>query len=83
GGDEFVIILKGEDLKNYDSLKASFYNTINEWRRDQRLSEWEKVSAAMGVAYYNEEYDNNVDNVLRRADKEMYKNKKEMRAVRE
>nr|MCR4923531.1 GGDEF domain-containing protein [Lachnospiraceae bacterium] len=47
GGDEFVIILKGEDLKNYDSLKASFYNTINEWRRDQRLSEWEKVSAAM------------------------------------
>ena len=46
------------------------------------LEPWEKVSAAVGVAFYDPKIDTNADDVFKRADKEMYDNKIAMKAQR-
>ena len=40
------------------------------------------VSAAIGITLYNPAADHDVDDVLKRADQEMYEMKKEMKAIR-
>ncbi len=83
GGDEFVVVLRGEDLSNLHLLLEQFQHNLDEMESREDLPEWERVTAAIGVAYYNPDYDSNVEMVFRRADKEMYKKKKEMHALRE
>ena len=68
GGDEFVIILTGE---------------VGRLAADDTLEPWEAVSAAMGIAVFDETIDSDAGNVFKRADKIMFANKKEMKAVRE
>ena len=82
GGDEFVVILKNEDFKNRDKLTEEFYSQLELLGGDESLEPWEKISAAIGVAVYDKEYDSSVDNVLKRADEIMYACKKDMKAVR-
>ena len=82
GGDEFVVILEGEDYTNVDTLVEKFKNTLEELKNDEGLSQWERVSASIGVALYNPVVDSSFDNVFKRADKLMYKHKKEMKAMR-
>ncbi len=82
GGDEFVIILKGTDYTNYDNLYEAFTKALEKFAADARLEPWEKVSAAIGAAFYDKNIDASVDNVFRRADQKMYQNKKAMKAVR-
>ncbi len=82
GGDEFVVVLENEDYKNVKELVARFDATLNEMSQDTSLEPWERISAALGVAYYNPLTDNSVANVFKRADKAMYLRKKEMNAVR-
>jgi GGDEF domain-containing protein len=43
---------------------------------------WERVSAAIGYALYDEKLDTVAKDVLTRADQEMYKCKKEMKQMR-
>ena len=83
GGDEFVIILKDHDLENIDDLIIEFKRKLQELKDNPELEYWEKISAAIGYAIYNPEIDSAFDNIFRRADKSMYANKKEMKAVRE
>lgn len=83
GGDEFVVILENTDLKNVDELVKTFNKNLEEMQKDDSLEVWEKVSAAIGVAFYDPDTDGNVANVFKRADRIMYQNKKEMKAVRE
>ena len=83
GGDEFVVILKGTDLDNIDSLTDSFKKKLAEIAEDDKLEPWEKVSAAIGLAFYDKDIDANVLNVFKRADKNMYECKKAMKAIRE
>ncbi len=82
GGDEFVVILQGHDYEHIDDLRREMEQQMNEWAKDDSLKNWEKVSAAFGYASYDPEQDNNADSVFKRADKAMYHNKKEMKAVR-
>ena len=82
GGDEFVIILRGADYANCDELIGRFESAINEIAEDNTLEPWEKISAAIGAAFYDETIDNNLDSVFRRADHLMYDRKKAMKAVR-
>lgn len=82
GGDEFVVILKGNDLERSNELITAFKATMKVIAEDTKLQPWEKISAAIGVAYYDNKVDGSVINVFQRADKEMYENKKEMKAVR-
>ena len=83
GGDEFVVILENEDLDNINYLLELFDSTIKATEHDTSLEQWERVSAAIGVAFYDPIRDSSVDNVFKRADRAMYANKKAMKAIRE
>ncbi len=83
GGDEFVVILKGHDLENIDNLITKFKRQLKELQDDPNLEYWEKTSAAIGYAVYNPEIDEDYESIFKRADAEMYKSKKEMKATRE
>ena len=78
GGDEFVVISETEDYKNINKL-AKLFMSIIEQSKDDAIP----VSAAIGVAKFVPGEDNNVEDVFKRADAEMYKMKKKMKANKE
>ena len=82
GGDEFVVALDREDLARCEELVATLRGLIEKLREDNSLQAWEKVSAAVGVAYYDELSDKTAEDVFKRADADMYKNKLAMKATR-
>ena len=82
GGDEFAIILKGQDLENIDARIEAFNGKLKELSEDKTLPPWEAVSAAFGYAVYDAERDAGAQNVFKRADNAMYENKKAMHAER-
>ena len=82
GGDEFAIVLRGSDLNNLEGLVKEFRETIDKTYNDTSMERWERVSAAIGYALYDPATDSSVENVFKRADAAMFKNKKEMKAVR-
>ena len=75
GGDEFSVIMQGEDYENRGPLEARFRE---EAARISAAAEnpWEKVHVAMGIAVYNPEQDGAVIDTVRRADKSMYADKR-------
>ena len=82
GGDEFVAVFDGEDVARCDTLINNLRDMINKFKDDDTLKPWEKISAAIGVAYYNELNDKTTEEVFKRADADMYKNKWAMKATR-
>lgn len=83
GGDEFAVILKNTDYENVELLVEQFNGKLSTIWDAEELEPWEKTSAAIGYALFDENIDTCYDNVFRRADKAMYERKKEMKAVRE
>jgi diguanylate cyclase (GGDEF)-like protein len=83
GGDEFTVILRGVDYDQYDFLKQQFNAEMEKMDAEEVLEPWERVSAAIGAAFYDESLDNDVSSLFRRADHEMYEQKKKMKAERE
>ncbi|MBO4453064.1 MAG: diguanylate cyclase [Clostridia bacterium] len=75
GGDEFVAILQYDDYKRRDQLLKDFEKSSADMRKAAE-GEWERVSVAIGIAAYDPETDESVDDVLRRADKLMYEDKR-------
>ena len=75
GGDEFIIVLKGEDLRNSQKLVAELKDRLNKLSEDKALNPWERVSAAIGVAYYEKDRDLSIEDLAERAVKEMHRNK--------
>ena len=82
GGDEFVVVLQGEDYENAEVLLKRFKDTLGDMSRDEMLSPWDSVSAAVGYAKYDKTKDLGAESVLARADKEMYACKKAMKGGR-
>ena len=82
GGDEFVVILLGDDYKNVDVLMEEFNRQLDEMKTDAAMEPWERISASIGYALYDPEIDSSVANIFKRADKAMYVRKKEMHAIR-
>lgn len=82
GGDEFAVILKGEALAEKDALIQNFRDIMKDTAQNNSLEYWERVSAAIGMAVYDPEVDSSAENVFKRADADMYRNKKEMKAIR-
>ena len=82
GGDEFVVIFDGDKISICDDKVTYLRAMIEKFRADESLQAWEKVSAAVGVAYYQAGVDKTVEEVFKRADSDMYKNKLAMKAVR-
>ena len=82
GGDEFVVIIEGEKVSLVPYFLAQFKFEMDRKNANDALQPWEKVSAAVGVAFYEPFQDKNSDEVFKRADKEMYDNKLAMKAQR-
>ena len=81
GGDEFAVILSNEDYKNMDALFTRFDEErarINESARER----WEQVQISTGFAIFDPSRDSKVIDVLRRADKIMYEDKRNRKASR-
>ena len=78
GGDEFLVILENEDLKNIEVLIGRFNTEIEKADGEP----WENISAAIGYAIFDPDIDDCVENVFSRADKAMYNRKSEMKALR-
>ncbi|MBQ9452940.1 MAG: GGDEF domain-containing protein, partial [Desulfovibrio sp.] len=83
GGDEFAVILENDDYANAHDLEKQFNAVLEELAGDASLEQWERVSAAIGMAFFDAIKDDSVDNVFKRADKAMYARKKAMKGVRE
>ena len=72
GGDEFVVVLTGEDFLNRrDLLKEARERFRQSWINED-ISPWERLSVSIGIAEYRENEDKTVQQVLNRADHAMY-----------
>ena len=80
GGDEFVVVLENHDYEHLDELKVSFDQEMLKLGNEK--TPWEGVSAAAGYALFDPSRDKDVESVFERADKEMYEQKKRMKAIR-
>ena len=74
GGDEFATLLMDRDFRDRDELLKQFDEKCLAKRR-QNTDAWERVDAARGMAVYDPNEDKSVSDVVRRADRIMYKNK--------
>lgn len=79
GGDEFVAVLRGQDLLNSQKLMCRFYERMEQGTKEAQKPE-EKVSVAAGMAVFLEHKDTDVQSVFKRADENMYKNKTAIKA---
>lgn len=74
GGDEFVVILMGEDYDNRALLLQQFQEKQTAITATAG-NEWEKVSVSSGVAVYDPLLDSSLKDLARRADQRMYEDK--------
>ena len=74
GGDEFAVILRHEDYHNREALIGQFEDTVTIINNTSE-NLWEQVHVSFGIAVYDPQNDNDVKDVMHRADKIMYTNK--------
>ena len=74
GGDEFVVFLRGNDYSNREELMK-----ILRAKAQENLQIKSEPVLASGMAEYIPETDRLVTDIFDRADKEMYKNKRELK----
>ena len=72
-GDEFAVILSGEDFDNRDELMTQLKRSVEE-----NASRGE-VTVSVGISAFERENDMRLQDVFERADKEMYRQKKSCR----
>ena len=82
GGDEFAVILKNEDYQNRNELLVQFDATA-EKTNAAASKPWEQVQLSKGLAVFDSSKDSTVAEVMRRADKLMYENKRERKNSKE
>ena len=82
GGDEFAAILLNDDHQNREALTDLFYRKAEEIRASAD-NKWEQVSVAMGMAEFDPQNNDSVDDVIRRADKTMYENKRKQKEAKQ
>ena len=75
GGDEFTVILENDDYRQRAELKHAF-ETESERISAGTEVKWEQVHVSMGIAVYDPQTDETAGDVVRRADKRMYENKR-------
>ncbi|MCR5045162.1 MAG: GGDEF domain-containing protein [Treponema sp.] len=74
GGDEFVVLLIGEDFENRKEKLSQAENLFERSFNDSKLEPWLRYSAAIGMAESSAS-DRTVEEVFKRADKAMYDEK--------
>ncbi len=83
GGDEFVVLLENRDYENRDELFARISRIFEMTSQDPSKEPWERYSSALGMAVFDPATDTGMDDVFKRADAAMYKNKTESKSGRE
>jgi diguanylate cyclase (GGDEF)-like protein len=81
GGDEFIALLIGEDLRNVEKLLSRFDVRMKEIQEEATCPE-ERVSVAAGYAVFDEEKDQTFEDVFKKADEAMYQKKVSMKEGR-
>ncbi len=81
GGDEFVAVLWGNDFRDKEQLLVRFRQALSVME-DGDGEPWEKTSIASGMAVYNSESGESVDEALHRADDAMYEDKRRNKQLR-
>ena len=79
GGDEFIVVLRNEDFTNHEALIEEFKERMADICSNKNLHMKERISAAIGYSEFDKEKDARVEDVFKRADKAMYKHKREMK----
>ena len=74
GGDEFSVVLKGEDYENRVALLGQIKTQVEMNKEDG------KVVISIGISDYDPDNDKSLSDVFERADREMYANKKELKS---
>ena len=77
GGDEFVVILRGQDYEERDNLIYTFKKQIED---NIRIGMGAVV--AIGVSLYNPDKDKSVDEIFKRADDLMYEDKARLKEIK-
>ncbi len=77
GGDEFVVVLRGQDFENRTSLLARMRRQVEE---NVRIGEGPVV--ASGLAEYQPVADRSVEDVFNRADSQMYSDKTRLKELK-
>lgn len=77
GGDEFIVILTGNDLKNHRELLNSFQKGISSTRN--AAFPWKQISIAYGIATTDHAKGTTIAETFNKADNNMYKNKRAMK----
>lgn len=82
GGDEFVIICHNHnsDAQFESNLQNKVETAQKEFEKQLAANQMPSNGFAVGVAVFNQNADTSLDNILERADAEMYKNKSLMKS---
>ena len=75
GGDEFATILQNNDYQRRDELIGVFDIRCKDVSAASKVP-WKRVDVARGLAVYDPKNDQSVHDVVRRADRLMYENKR-------
>lgn len=75
GGDEFTVILEGEDYKNREELLRDFDSKV------EANVHSKGVVIASGLATFRKATDSDYQHIFERADKRMYQHKAELKAM--
>ena len=78
GGDEFAVILQQFDYYTRNDYLAAFEHQISEINESVQ-NPWERVNISKGMAVYQPGIDTTVEQVLRRADAQMYEDKRKQK----
>lgn len=77
GGDEIVVLVENPESHRISEQLNRFDQEIQRFNLTTDNSQ--RISIAKGVAFYNNQYDVCYNDVFKRADEAMYKNKQEMK----
>lgn len=80
GGDEFAVVLEGDDYRNREELLNAMQDAMKELRESD-IPEQQKVSIASGAVIFDRTTDREYADVFKRADAVMYENKAVMKKM--
>ena len=78
GGDEFVVLLEGQDYQERYALGTAFNRKVDAFAAENSEEEGRMI-IAMGMAEYMAERDSDFNQVFERADRQMYQRKRELK----
>ena len=82
GGDEFAVVLRNEDFQNMRSLTEMFDKRAAEINASS-ADPWDQIWISKGFAVFDPSDDKTVVEVMRRADKLMYEDKRNRKKIQE